>query len=147
MGLFLNNSDFFIYSYTDCRAFISKGLNYDMYRRSKEPSLFPCNNNNNVIQCKECVTDFNQFKITMPSFSSVAHMIKSIHKESAQVTFYLTTKISLSDICDMSDYENDYTVEPNKPNFQEIIEIRPCTIPTPTPIRNIFQEVLPHFFR
>lgn len=121
-----------------------------MYRRSTEPSLFPCNNNNNVIQCKESVTDFNQFKITMPSFSSVGHMIKSIHKESAQVTFYLTTKISLSDICDMSDYENNCTVEANQPNLQEIIEIRPCTISSPTistPIRNIFQEVLPQFFR
>lgn len=133
---------------------MSKGRpNYDMYKRSTEPSLFPSVSYVDAGDSHEHHTDFNQFKILKPSFLNVAHMITAIYAESTRLTCaYLTTNISFDDLCDTSDFNNasnntsfdDHLVKPiTEHKFRET---RPaCTIPTP--IRNIFQEVLPQCFR
>lgn len=122
-----------------------------MLKRSAEPSLFPpCSHDDDNDDANHCeqTADFNRFKIAKPSFLTVGHMIRLIYMESADGTFDLTTNISLSDICDISEYENDcYATNEaaSTPKSLETIETRPHAIPSP--IQNIFREELPQCFR
>lgn len=120
-----------------------------MLKRSAQPSLFPPRSydDDDANHCEQRA-DFNQFKIAKPSFLTVGHMIRLIYMESAEGTFDLTTNISLSDICDISEYERDCNATneaASTPKSLETIATRPLTIPSP--IQNIFREELPQCFR
>lgn len=127
------------------RAFIS-GENFDMLKRSTEASLFPAPSYVEMIQDE--ARDLSQFKIIMPSFLSIGQWIKTIYEKSDQDISYLTTYISLNDLClsvhkHGCDSINENCSEPIVNCFDEM---RPNTV-RPSPIRSIFQEVLPSCFR
>lgn len=94
----------------NCSAFSSSfNVHGIINKRSLKPSLFPPATNidddngdgdgDGVMDLDE--PDFTQFQINaVPSFLTFGHMIELIYAKSTQVTSYLTTKLSLSNICD-----------------------------------------------
>lgn len=125
-------------------------LKKENFKRSSKPSLFPAARYFDLICDEEA--SFNDFKVATPSFLAFGHMIKSIYGKSVQVTSYLTTKMSLSDICDMNNC--DYNDNPAEENLSKTIsqhspEPLSCRIPTPNPapIRDAFREAVPYYFR
>lgn len=117
--------------------------------RSPRPTLFPSSNSNPISM--EVEPDFIKFTITTATFLSFARVIKSIYNESVRITSYLTTKISLNDICNTIDCINvspANDVNMSKPMATLLpIAIGSRASPTRTPIGRIFQEMLPHYFR
>lgn len=98
------------------------------------------------------LADFRKFKQTTASFLAFGHMIKSIYNETHSD---LTTKISLNDICDINGFNDERettTIETSM--TKPMVGLQPismeshgsCSNPT-TPIGQIFQEILPHYFR
>lgn len=88
----------------DVRAIIGK--------RSTKPSLFPQPNhvdhNAGGVVMDSDGSKFNEFHLNAtPSFLTFGHMIELIYAKSTQVTSYLTTKLSLSNICDINNVNVD----------------------------------------
>lgn len=147
-------------------------------KRSLRPSLFTQPNHSDdgdvVMDLDE--PNFNEFHLNAtPSFLTFGHMIELIYAKSTQVTSYLTTKLSLGNICDVNNANVDSTststtttttaamektlFEPMSHNFDEscavtataaaaevVCSSQPIMLNT-SPIQTIFQEVLPQCFR
>lgn len=95
-------------------------------------------------------TDFSQFKQTTVSFLTFGQLIKSIYNESSRNTSYLTTKICLSDICDINDInDTDHDQKTEFMNGLQHISMESDSMDDSTieAIVEIFREILPHYFR
>lgn len=121
-------------------------------KRSSESSLFPAASY--VKMEPDEVADFTEFFITNPSFLTFGHMIESVNVKfrSTQVTSYLMTELSLSDICNTNtdDLRRDATEENlSKSTIQPFSEWSACNNPIIElgPIQTIFQGILPQYFR
>lgn len=103
------------------------------------------------------MADFHKFKQTTVTFLAFGQMIKSIYNESHS---YLTTKILLNDICDLNGINDERETTRATPktmdtNMAKPVGLQPismeshngsCSNPI-TPIEQIFQEILPQYFR
>lgn len=84
-------------------------------QRSSKPSLFPSESHFNIPHgdgdgddVDLDGADLTEFHINaIPSFLTFGHMIELIYAKSTQVTSYLTTKLSLSNICDINNVNVD----------------------------------------
>lgn len=119
--------------------------------RSSKPSLFPPASYYEI-QNHDAEPEFTEFNVTAPSFLAFGHIIKSIYVKSTQVTSYLTTKLSLSDICDINNIDLSYDATKenlSKPTVQVFPESSACNDPIShrSSIQAIFQEILPQYFR
>lgn len=151
-------------------------------RRSSKPSLFPPASELSVslaydVGVNGYAVDFTEFHINaIPSFLTFGHMIELIYTKSTQVTSYLTTKLSLNNICDINNVNMDsdnataakaavptdtmnqskskthnldesFATIPASPAAAAPVQNSEPIVMSTSPIETIFQEIVPQYLR